>query len=98
MGLAGRYNAIPRVRETIKAAINRVGPGKGINRVFLCLHPRFDLRSRQIRPAIMQPTGRKREIWPHKMPVGRQVKRHAGLNRFGNGLEPDPHPEKRLSA
>ena len=92
VSLARRHDAVagPRVVEDL--AVERVGGRKRERRRFLRLEPLLDLRSREVRPAVVQARGGGREIGRHGVLwIGWQLETHRRLDRFGDGLEPDPH-------
>ena len=88
---AGRDDAVARIGRVKNSAINRIGCGKRKYGCFLGLKTLFDMRSRQVRPADVQPAGRRIEIRDDECGVGRQRNRHCRFHRLGDGLEANPH-------
>jgi hypothetical protein len=62
MALAGGNDAEAGILDVVDAAVDRVGLGKGEDGVLLRFHPLLDLRTRQIRPAVVQPARRRHVI------------------------------------
>ncbi len=94
MALAGRHDAEFCMRIVKHGMVDRVRSGEGESRVLFRLHPFFDLRPRQIGPAIMQSPRWRFIVWLGEYAAGLQRDAHAGFNRFRDRLEPDPHARK----
>ncbi|MHC2412689.1 hypothetical protein ACVJGC_005280 [Bradyrhizobium diazoefficiens] len=62
MRLACGDDAVGGVRNVVDVAVDRIGLCKGVDGVLLRLQPLLDLRSRQVRPAIVQAARRRREV------------------------------------
>ena len=91
MALAGRHDAVARIGYVEDCAVDRI---RGSERERCCLlrfQPLFDLRAREIRPAVVQPGRRRREVRGVELRVRRQLERHRRFHRFRDGFESDPH-------
>ena len=94
MRLAGGDDAEAGVPDVVDVAVDRIGLGEGEDGVLLRLHPLLDLRAGQVRPAVMQPARRRREIGRPEVSVCRKVDRGRRFHRFRDRLETDPHARK----
>ena len=91
MGLAGGNDAIGCIWNVVDPPVDGVRLGEGIDGVLLRLHALFDLRPRQIRPAVVQAARRRREIGLVELARRAQFNGGAGLDDLRYGLEADPH-------
>ncbi len=92
--LARRNDAVTGVGHVENLLVDRVRRGECQRRRLFCLETFLDLRSGEIRPAVMQATGRNVEVWYDELRIFGQFDRHRRLDSFGDRFESDPHAGK----
>ena len=75
-------------------SVYRIGGGKSERCGLLGFESFLDLRAREIRPTVMQATGRYVEVRDDELWIRRQLHRHCRLDGFGYRFETHPHPGK----
>ena len=89
--LAGRDNTEAGFLVVEQAPVNAVGPGKGLDGRELVLDPGFQLRPRQVWPAVMQAAFRGGEIVRgNKIRLRWDLDRGRAFHGFRDRLEADP--------